>query len=208
MTDGASKQQRRNRTIGTFAIARGANANAVPKVVSAGTLSDSYSCLKCSFMNSVLRPELMLRPNVAAPPVFATCEVVVFSNCDAHWCLTFELSGRRVRTRSAVESDSRHSSLLGGTVPALSHGTLSKLPTPRERPTKALACPLQRKLDYLGCRVGRLPAINHQTTIGRTNHQIGPTTAARIGPEAGPKYSSDAGKSEIRAALYPSSRPA
>jgi hypothetical protein len=123
-------------------------------------------------------------------------------------CLTFELSGRRVRTRSAVESDSRHSSLLGGTVPALSHGTLSKLPTPRERPTKALACPLQRKLDYLGCRVGRLPAINHQTTIGRTNHQIGPTTAARIGPEAGPKYSSDAGKSEIRAALYPSSRPA
>ena len=97
MTDGASKQQRRNRTIGTFAIARGANANAVPKVVSAGTLSDSYSCLKCSFMNSVLRPELMLRPNVAAPPVFATCEVVVFSNCDAHWCLTSKLSGTRPR---------------------------------------------------------------------------------------------------------------
>ena len=109
MTDGASKQQRRNRTIGTFAIARGANANAVPKVVSAGTLSDSYSCLKCSFMNSVLRPELMLRPNVAAPPVFATCEVVVFSNCDAHWCLTSELSGGRRETRPRYRINQQHS---------------------------------------------------------------------------------------------------
>jgi hypothetical protein len=92
MTDGASKQERRHGTIGTFAIARRANANAVPKIVVTGTLGDSYSRFKCSFMNSVLRPELMLRPNVAAPPVFATCEGVVFSNCYAHWCLTIRLS--------------------------------------------------------------------------------------------------------------------